>query len=49
MQKLIAGGSRENDSNIRYYCKTEILFDVLEKAHVNIGHKSTRGKTLFCL
>ena len=39
-QKLIASGSRENDdSSIRYYCKTEELFDVLETAHVNIGRK----------
>lgn len=44
-QKLIESGSGENDdSNIRYYCKTEELFDVLETAHVNIGHKRTRGK-----
>ena len=49
-QKLTASGSRENDdSNIRYYCKTEELFDVLETAHVDIEHKGTRGKTLFCL
>ena len=48
--KPIASGSRENDdSSIRYYCKTEELFDVLETAHVNIGHEMTRGKTLFCL
>ena len=44
-QKLTESGSGENDdSNIRYYCKTEELFDVLERAHVNIGHKRTRGK-----
>jgi len=44
-QKLIESGSGENDdSNIRYYCKTEELFDVLETAHVNIGHRRTRGK-----
>jgi len=44
-QKLTESGSGENDdSNIRYYCKTEELFDVLETAHVNIGHKRTRGK-----
>jgi len=44
-QELIESGSGENeDSNIRYYCKTEELFDVLEAAHVNIGHKRTRGK-----
>jgi len=44
-QKLTESGAGENDdSNIRYYCKTEELFDVLETAHVNIGHKSARGK-----
>jgi len=44
-QKLIGSDSGENDdSNIRYYCKTEELFDVLETAHVNIGHKRIRGK-----
>jgi len=44
-QKLTESGSGENDdSNIRYYCKTEELFDVLETAHVNIGHERTRGK-----
>jgi hypothetical protein len=48
-QKLIESGSGENDdSNIRYYCKMEELFDVLETAHFNTGHKRTRGKTLFC-
>ena len=42
--KLIESGSGKNDdSNIRYYCKTEELSDVLETAHVNIGHKRTRG------
>ena len=45
MQKLIESGSGENDdSNIRYYCKMEELFDVLETALVNIGQKRTRGK-----
>jgi len=49
-QKLIESGSGENDdSNIRYYCKTEELFDVLERAHVKIGRKRTRQKTLFCM
>jgi len=44
-QKLIESGLHENDySNVRYYCKKEELFDVLETAHVNIGHKRTRGK-----
>ena len=45
IQNVIDSGSDENhDSNIRYYCKTEELFDVLETANVNIGHKRTRGK-----
>ena len=44
-QKLIESGLGENDSNIRYYCKTEELFIVLETTHVNVGHKRTRGKT----
>jgi len=44
-QKLIQSGSGENaDLNIHYYCKMEELFDVLETAHVNIGHKRTSGK-----
>ena len=44
-QKLIESGSGENDDpNIHYYCKMEELFDILETAHVNIGHKRTRGK-----
>jgi len=44
-QKLKESGSGENDeSNIRYYCKREELFDVLEAADVNIGHKRTRGE-----
>ena len=44
-EKLTECGSGENDdSNIRYYCKTEELFDVLETTHVKIGHKRTRGK-----
>ena len=45
MQKLNESGSGVNDdSNFRYYCKTDELFDVLETAHVNIGYKRTRGK-----
>ena len=37
-QKFNESGSGENDdSNTRYYCKTEDLFDILETAHVNIG------------
>ena len=48
MQKITESASGENDDlNIRYYCKTEELFDVLETAHLNTGHKRTRGKTLF--
>ena len=50
-QKLTESGSGENDDlNIRYYCKMEELFDVLETAHVNIGHKKTTGKRhcFFC-
>jgi len=44
-EKLTESGPGENDdSNIRYYCKTEELFDVLVTAHVNIGHKRTRDK-----
>jgi hypothetical protein len=49
--KHIESGSGENDdSNIHYYCKMELL-DVLETAqtaHLNTGHKRTRVKTLFC-
>ena len=49
-QKITESGSGTNDdSNIRYYCKMEELFDVLETALVNIGQKRTRGKILFCL
>jgi hypothetical protein len=44
-QKHIESGSGENDdSNIRYYRKTEELYDVFETAHLNKGHKRTRGK-----
>ena len=44
-QKLTESGSGENyDSDIRYYCKTEELSDVLETAHVNIGHKAQQVK-----
>jgi len=39
-----SGSGENDDSNIRYYCKTEELFDVLETANVNIGHKRIRGK-----
>jgi hypothetical protein len=48
MEKLTEGGSSKNDdSNICYYCKMEELFNVLETAHVNISHKRTRGNTRF--
>ena len=41
-QKLIESGPGKNDdSNIRYYCNTEELFDVLETAHVNIGDRKS--------
>jgi len=44
-QKFTESCSGENDdSNIRYYWKTEELFDVLETTHVNIGHQRTSGK-----
>jgi hypothetical protein len=44
-QKYIESGSGENDdSNIRYYRKTEELSDVFETAYFNKGHKRTRGK-----
>jgi hypothetical protein len=44
-QELTESGSGENDdSNIRYYCKTEKQFNILERAHVIIGHKKTRGR-----
>jgi len=40
MQKLIEEGSGENDdSNIRFYCETEELFDVFKTAHVNKEHE----------
>ena len=54
-QKFTDTGSGENDdSNIRYYCKTEELFHVLETAHVNstCQHRTQndkRYKTLFSL
>jgi hypothetical protein len=48
-QKHIESGSGDNDdSNIHYYCKMEELLYVLETAHLNTGHKRTRGKALFC-
>jgi len=44
-QKLTESGSGENDdSNIRYYCKTEELFDVLETALVNMDTKGQEVK-----
>ena len=36
--------AKNDDSNIRYYCKTEEQSDVLETADVNTGHKRTTGK-----
>jgi hypothetical protein len=50
MEKLSESDSGKNDdSNICCYCKMEEQCDVLETAHVNIGHKRTRGNTLFSL
>jgi hypothetical protein len=47
-EKLVEGDSGENDdSDICYYCKMDKQFLVLETAHVNIGHKRTRGKHTF--
>jgi hypothetical protein len=34
-----SGLGKNDDSNICYYCRTDEVFDVLETAHVNIGHK----------
>ena len=52
-QKLTESGSGENDdSNIRYYCKTEELFDVMETAYSAHSTQYTKGqdvKTLSCL
>ncbi|XP_025266504.1 KRAB-A domain-containing protein 2-like [Camponotus floridanus] len=31
-----------DDSKIRYFCKADKLFDVLEAAHLNVGHKRKR-------
>jgi hypothetical protein len=33
-----------DETKIRYYCETEDLFDILNKAHIDVGHKRTRGK-----
>jgi len=42
-QKFIESGSGENDaSNIRYYCKTEELFDVLETS--TCQHRTQKDK-----
>ena len=44
MQKLNGSGSGENDdSKIRYYCKTKELFDVLEKG--TCQHWAQRDKS----
>lgn len=52
MEKLIAhceSGSTTESQEIRYVCTAEELFDVLETAHVSVGHKRTRGKSSsFC-
>jgi hypothetical protein len=49
-EKLTEADSGENDdSNIRYYSKTEELFDVLETAHINTGHKRTQGNTIIII
>jgi len=43
MQKLIESGSGKNDdSNIRYYCKMEELYDVLDTAHQQRTQKDKR-------
>ncbi|XP_025261981.1 KRAB-A domain-containing protein 2-like [Camponotus floridanus] len=42
-EKLIESGSEGmDDSKIRYFCKADKLFDVLEAAHLNVGHKRKR-------
>lgn len=47
-ERLIERASeKNNDSNIRYYLKLEELFEVLETAHVTMGHKKTRSNTAF--
>lgn len=47
-QKLIESGSEGTDnSNIRYFCNTNELFDILEAAHLIVGHKKTRGRYIF--
>ena len=48
-QKLTESGSGENDdSNIRYYCAMEELFDVFETAHLNTGTKGQEVRHYFC-
>lgn len=42
-EKLVEAGIESSRSKIRYFCKTDELFDILEKAHTNVGHKRTRG------
>lgn len=38
-EKLIESGSDSIcDSKIRYFCKADEMFDILEKAHTNVGH-----------
>lgn len=43
-EKLVEAGIESSSSKIRYFCKTDELFDILEKAHTNVGHKRTRGR-----
>lgn len=46
-ENLIESGCDNTcDSKIRYYCKADELFDVVEKAHISVGHKRTRGKSV---
>ncbi|KAG7162775.1 abrupt-like 7, partial [Homarus americanus] len=42
VEKLIEKALTDPCDNIRYYCRTEDLFDALEAAHTNTGHKRTR-------
>ena len=44
-EKLIESNPENTDeSKIQYFCKSDELFDVLETAHLNVGHKKTRGR-----
>lgn len=42
-EKLIQKRSVDSESII-YYCSSNELYDILEKAHIDVGHKRTRGK-----